>query len=175
MKKYFYSCLLTTVFIIFSLGYYENLNTINQSPSTTNNFKYARSVEDECSESPKKKYNYIDKYPEALNCNLASPELPPFDARFLGTSEDFYDFSKPASNNTHNLRIVRGIVVYFPIEKYNNFLLEFKWMYRSWIEMQNYESAKWRTDLIVFLDTDNEAFKLDDFLMKDLDCSLNYR
>lgn len=175
MKKYFYTFLATTVFIIFSIGYYESFNSINQSPSTTSNFKYARSLGNECDESQKEEYDFINKYPKALQCNIDSPEMSPFETRFLGTSEDFYDFSKPASNKTHNLRIVRGIVVYFPIGKYENFLLEFKWMYRSWIEMQKYESIKWRTDLIVFLDTDNKAVMLDDFLMKDLNCSLNYR
>ncbi len=77
--------------------------------------------------------------------------------------DNYYDYSmvnksfkndnnQTASKKLHELRIVRGLVLYFPIEKHNYYAAEFRWLYRSWIEMQNYEPALWRTDLILNLD-----------------------
>ncbi|CAF0963229.1 unnamed protein product [Brachionus calyciflorus] len=38
--------------------------------------------------------------------------------------------------------------------------------------MQTYEPKKWRTDLIIFLDTDNPAYKNPHFFLNDLNCKL---
>jgi hypothetical protein len=62
------------------------------------------------------------------------------------------DYNQTASTRLHELRIVRGLVFYFPIERQTYYEAEFRWLYRSWIEMQNYEPALWRTDLILNLD-----------------------
>jgi hypothetical protein len=59
------------------------------------------------------------------------------------------------NENLYDLYIIRGIIMFFPIQNFESFFIEFKWMYRSWIEMQIYESKKWRTDLVVFIDGKN--------------------
>ena len=61
------------------------------------------------------------------------------------------DYNQPADNRLHEKRIVRGVIVFFPAEKHEHFEQEFRWVYRSWIEMQKYEPKLWRTDLIVFM------------------------
>ena len=68
------------------------------------------------------------------------------------------EYARPASNETHLLRLIRAVLVYFPIESTPNFEPELKWLYRSWIESQKYESEKWRTDLIIFLERDKNWF-----------------
>ena len=93
----------------------------------------------------KNEINKIKVYPELFKC------------------DNYYDNSKlnesirnnynlPADERLHELRIVRGLVFYFPIQQQSHFEPEFRWVYRSWIEMQNHEPALWRTDLILFLD-----------------------
>ena len=41
--------------------------------------------------------------------------------------------------------------------------------------MQKFEPEKWRTDLIVFIDTDKEIFREKHFLLSNLNCSLYHR
>ena len=60
------------------------------------------------------------------------------------------NYNQEADLRLHELRIVRAIIFYYPIEKHDTFMQEFRWVYRSWIEMQMYEPIKWRTDLILF-------------------------
>lgn len=90
-------------------------------------------------------------------------------------TQNEYNYSRAAANSTHTTRITRAILVFYPIEKNENFEPEFKWMYRSWIEMQAYEPGKWRTDIIVFVNTDHEAFKQADFFLNKLNCSVHNR
>lgn len=49
---------------------------------------------------------------------------------------------------------------------------EFKWLYRSWIHMMRFEPAKWRTDLIVFVEnvTELRNENASQYFMYDLDC-----
>ena len=54
-----------------------------------------------------------------------------------------YDYSNPAANITYEQRILKAVLVYFPIELSESFVLEFKWLYRSWIEMIKYEPLKY--------------------------------
>lgn len=61
--------------------------------------------------------------------------------------------------------------MYFPIELNLNYMYEFKWLYRSWIEMQKSEPSKWRTDLIVFIQKDEALFGKADFFLNELNCS----
>ena len=49
------------------------------------------------------------------------------------------------------------------------FRYEFRWLYRSWIEMTKSEPSKWRTDLLVFL-TDHPMIQRVD-VFKQLNCS----
>lgn len=80
-------------------------------------------------------------------------------------------YNSPAPNSTHEHRIIRGILVYLPIQKLNVFVHEIKWLYRSWIHMQTYEPVKWRTDLIIFVDKENENFQQQDFFLTKLNCT----
>jgi hypothetical protein len=95
------------------------------------------------------------------------------------TSSDRLDdpavYSQSAPQSTHSLRITRAILVYFPVELSSQFILEFKWMYRSWIEMQKSEPDKWRTDLVIFADTSHEQFKDSTFFLNVLNCSISNR
>lgn len=78
----------------------------------------------------------------------------------------------------HKLAIYHFITtlkVYFPIEQNNDFVLEFKWLYRSWIEMQKHEPVKWRTDLIVFIFKDENYFNKSDFFFNEMNCSFSNR
>ena len=82
-----------------------------------------------------------------------------------------FNYFHPASNSTHTDRILRAVIVYFPIKKHKHFESEFRWLYRSWVEMTKYEPAQWRTDLIVFIENDNEFFKNLNFFLNQLKCS----
>ncbi len=66
---------------------------------------------------------------------------------------------------------LKGVIVYFPIELVDNFVLEFKWFYRSWIEMQKSEPAKWRTDLVIFIENDATFFKDNKSFLNELNCT----
>ena len=110
------------------------------------------------------KYDYLKKYPFFLECKT----------NYTNTNDlNDNDYSKEAMNETHKLRIVRGVTVYFPIEKTDEFFYEFKWLYRSWIEMIKYEPPKWRTDLVVFIENDPVKFNSSDFFLNQLNCSFN--
>ena len=112
------------------------------------------------------KYNYLKKYPFFLECNHNYADWQ----KQAAPVPDMHDYSQRANNETHEIRIVRAVVVYFPVERGDEYTLEFKWLYRSWIEMQRYEPAKWRTDLVVFLD-DVVAIKW----MDELNCTTRNR
>lgn len=88
-------------------------------------------------------YNYLNRYDFYLNCKNSNL------TKWNSTVNQTIDYTKINKSN-HELRISRGLIVYFPTEKTKEFLLEFKWLYRSWIEIQQYEPSKWRTDLVVF-------------------------
>jgi hypothetical protein len=109
------------------------------------------------------KFNFLSQYQNIPNCNI-------------NLINNNHNFSEPADNSTHSLRIVRAIIIYFPVEKFLNFKPEFKWMYRSWIEMQKYEPVKWRTDIIIFINTENKFFiKMRNIFFKEFNCTLNNR
>ncbi|CAF4563283.1 unnamed protein product, partial [Rotaria sp. Silwood2] len=59
--------------------------------------------------------------------------------------------------------ILRVLLVFYPTDQEQAFQPEFRWLYRSWIEMMTFESPLWRTDLIVYA---NQYVSL----FKDLDC-----
>ena len=116
-------------------------------------------------------HNYLSKYKNILKCNKINlPQWTESSLKNRSTSLKF-DYSEPASNHTHNDRVLRAVIVYFPIDKQKHFEYEFKWFYRSWIEMLKYEPVQWRTDLIVFIQNDNEYFKNSNFFLNELKCS----
>lgn len=116
------------------------------------------------------KYSFLTRYPNMLGCNTQSSTLPkwsPDQTSFFSHN----DYKTPTNESNFNQRIVRGVLVYFPIEKSNEFMSEFKWLYRSWIEMTKSEPTKWRTDLIVFIENKENIFQSKEFFLNELDCS----
>lgn len=121
------------------------------------------------------RYNFVDKYDNVLSCNLinySKISIQDLQNNYEKINYDSknYDYSQEAPKEFYKFRITRAFLVYFPIEMSNDYILEFKWMYRSWIEMQKYEPANWRTDLVVFINNDPKYFK-EDFFLKKLNCS----
>jgi len=114
------------------------------------------------------KYDYFKRYPFFKTCKTNYSFWP-------DAADSNYDFSRSAPNSTHDFRLTRAVLVYFPIEKISEYELEFRWFYRSWIEMQKYEPTKWRTDLIVFIDNEPEVFKNEKLFFKELNCSFDFK
>ncbi|OQS07655.1 hypothetical protein THRCLA_00350 [Thraustotheca clavata] len=56
------------------------------------------------------------------------------------------------SGYTQDIEFVRAAVIFLPTKDNANFLSEFRWFHRSWIEMIKYQPSNWRTDIIVFSD-----------------------
>ena len=97
--------------------------------------------------TPKNKSESI-KYPKLLSCQNSYNELP------KDKNTRSYNISAPADKKLHEKRFIRAVIVYFPISEIDYYKDEFKWLYRSWINMMKYEPVKWRTDLVVFVDND---------------------
>lgn len=114
--------------------------------------------------------NYLKRYPFIHDCKIGLPVWN----EGLNDTEDF-NYGSISPPETHTLRIVRGILIYFPIEKYEHFQQEFQWLYRTWIEMIQYEFTHWRTDLIVFVNNDIKLFSDDKFFFNELNCSFSNR
>ena len=174
MKKYFYLFLITLVIIVTSIAYMGN-NT-----NHLNHYEKLEIFSDSSSSSSSNdniKYNFLNQYPNMLNCNINYSKMAPINNNNNNNNNSIkYNYSQPANHLTHDYRILRAIIVYFPIEKSTDFEPEFKWMYRSWIEMQKYEPIKWRTDIIVFINTDNDLFKKNaNFFLNSFNCSLSNR
>jgi hypothetical protein len=109
----------------------------------------------------------IIKYPNLLKCKTQ------YDSSMLNESVR-NDYSLEANERLQKLRIVRGILIYYPAEKHSRFEHEFKWFYLSWIEMQKYEPELWRTDLVIFMNQKYLSEAVTTF--KELNCStLNQR
>jgi hypothetical protein len=101
------------------------------------------------------KFNYVNRYRNFQDCSTNYAPQWQSDANQLNES---YNYSKTAAESTFNDRIVRGIIVYYPVESLDHFAQELRWLYRSWIEMLKYEPEKWRTDLIIFINKDDPVF-----------------
>lgn len=152
------------------LGYFNELTKIftisTTMPTSRKSTSYARHIN--------LKHNFIDRYPSLLECNLKKyPKLSIYDLNNYGNLTEIHSHEAPKW--TYNMRITRGLIINFPIESLNVFRLEFKWLYRSWIEMQKSESKYWRTDLIVFISKNNYHLKDDDFFLYKLNCSFSKR
>ena len=116
------------------------------------------------------KHDYQQKHPNFMSCRQT--DLKKWSSKNAKSTN--INYANPAANETHNKRFIRGILVYFPFESSEHFKLEFKWFYRSWIEMLNYEPAKWRTDLIVFIENDANYFKDNSSFLSELNCSFSH-
>jgi hypothetical protein len=119
------------------------------------------------------KLDYLNKYPFFLDCKNY------YKSKYNATSASAYDYSKPAENFTHHTRFLRAVIVYLPIDKIDEFKNEFKWFYRSWINIQKHEPRKWRTDLVVFVKNDKNILKSfydsDSFFLEKMNCSFKNR
>lgn len=103
--------------------------------------------------------NFLARYPFLNDCDdhpttgeVKSDELTNNDHDESST----YDYSRPAANTSDEVRVLKAVIVYFPIELSESFAQEFRWFYRSWIEMMSHEATSWRTDLVVFVHNANE-------------------
>jgi hypothetical protein len=116
-------------------------------------------------------YNYIKKYPFLRDCKNDYNKLVQVNN---SDSNDNYKYNVKANQDTHKLKILKAILVYFPLSGLDNFEHELRWLYRSWIEMLKHEPEKWRTDIVVFVDKDK---KFDDksFFFNELDCLFTNR
>jgi hypothetical protein len=157
--------------IIVSIVYFETLTkifTINSTkPSSKQPISYAK--------LKKIKYNFIDEYQSLLECNWKN--YPKLTVNELNNYESLNkeNYSQQAPKWTNKMRITRGIIVNFPIESLDVYRLEFKWLYRSWIEMQKSESKYWRSDLVVFISKNNNHLKDNNFFIYKLNCSFSHR
>ena len=114
--------------------------------------------------------NYLKKYPFYQACKTYYNNRSDKSHQNARLASD-YDYSKPANKSTHNLRIVRALIVYYPTDRIKYYENELKWLYRSWINIQKYEPAKWRTDLIIFIKYEEDYFKDGSFFLHELNCS----
>lgn len=124
---------------------------------------------------PQKSLNdFLKRYPFFLDCNKTYNPWT-FTGKPTPADPQPFDYAQAAPELTYELRMTRGFLVYFPVDKVNDYMLEFKWLYRSWIEMQKHEPTKWRTDIIVFIDRDETLFKNKDLFFHKLNCSFEFR
>ena len=117
----------------------------------------------------KHSHSYLNKYPFFLDCTQNI--IDKWTIKELKSNNIGIDFTKPAPLETHEKRIVRGILIYFPIEKASEFEYEFKWLYKSRIEMQKYEPLKWRTDIIIFIENDPKLLNSSAKFLIEMGCS----
>jgi hypothetical protein len=108
------------------------------------------------------KYDFLKRYPDFLDCN--KKVIKKWSQNNMYSEDIQIEYAEKSSEETYNNRLIRGFLVYFPIEKIDYFIPEFKWLYRSWIEMQKNEPNLWRTDLIVFIENSFD-------LLNELNCT----
>jgi hypothetical protein len=122
--------------------------------------------------SPVSHFDYLKKYPFYLNCKHNYSMWQMHVGNESSDQAGEYNYSAIANTSMHEIRITRAVLVYFPMDKSNDYMYEFKWLYRSWINMMAYEPAKWRTDLVVFVDKSMYP-NASDFFLTGLNCSFN--
>lgn len=110
--------------------------------------------------------NYLERYPQYFKCkNVYNMWY-----RTNQTDSDDFDYSQPAPVELHEKRITRAMVINFPIASLDHYVYEIKWLYRSWTHMMRFEPAKWRTDLVIFVERDAELFERSNFFLNELNC-----
>lgn len=145
-----------------------NKVTPNKFDEIEKQYVREKKIEDEDVVTKKKSHiDYLAKYPKFMDCS--DPSYKKWTADSAKQQSDKPDYSLPAPEKMYDAQFTRAVLLYFPIELKDNFYLEFKWLYRSWIEMQKNEPKKWRTDLVIFIENDKEWFKQNPFL-DELNC-----
>ena len=159
-----------------NLSYTQHSETSSSKNQVVNKIVVYKSLEGEREEKKivSSRYNYLKRYPNFLDCNKDFEKWKLSDLKRDASNK--FNYSQPAPNKTHEHRVLRALLLYFPIEKSAEFESEFKWLYRSWIEMQKFEPKKWRTDILVFIERDEAFFSRPNYFFKQLNCSfLNKR
>ena len=112
-------------------------------------------------------HDYLKKYPQFMDCKKKDVK------KWLSGSPQIsnFNYAQAAPQASQHMDYLRAVIIYFPIELVQNFQLEFKWLYRSWIEMQKYEPNKWKTDFVVFIENDPTFFKDKKSFLDELNCS----
>lgn len=128
-------------------------------------------VNEEKTKQKDNKIDYLKKYPNFINCK--SPYNSWQRGMVVDPNDASYNFSAPADKKHHDTRFIRGVLVYFPISGTETYEGEFRWLYRSWINMLKYEPPKWRTDIIVFVQDDPSKFNGSAFFMTQLNCTFS--
>lgn len=142
----------------------DEAKKIDNSSSIINKYQSLKKIE----ENENLRHDYLNRYPTFMNCR--NENLKKWTADISQTN---VDYKAPAPRVTHDAMINRAVLLYYPIELSDNFKLEFKWLYRSWIEMQKSEPKKWRTDFIVFIENDPKFFKDNKSFLNELNCSFD--
>lgn len=127
MRKFFFSFLLILLIIITSIAYLGNISRVqfneyaiklsliddgknlikNDSLVTLKKRTKSNSIE---------RYNYLGKYPFlnkcSLNTGVNSNSVNSFINNNSSDSDDsLFDYSQPTSNDTHETRVIKGIMV----------------------------------------------------------------
>lgn len=113
-------------------------------------------------------YDFLKRYPDLLKCKTDYNKWEPNLVEAINSS--MYNYSLAAPAELQSSRITRALIVYFPIEEAKSFEYELRWLYRSWTHMMQYESSKWRTDLVVFIENNKTVFNQSDLFLNELDC-----
>lgn len=115
--------------------------------------------------------NYVKRYPFLRACNSSMTSWQSFVETGPNKTIQLY----PASSSTHNLRVLRAIMVHFPVNSSDEYLPEFRWLYRSWIEMMKHEPTAWRTDLVVMYPKNFWYLRKPNAMFQSLNCSFKNR
>ena len=180
MKKKTYKSLVILILIAilyFFYKKYSNLNKTSRNLVKRDNLTSIRieinknKIQNEISGENSQRYSYIKKYPFLLDCRNSSDQNRTLKGSIKETSGKF--LNKPAPKHTHEQRISRAVLVYFPIEQTHGFEYEFKWLFKSWIHMQKHEPKKWRTDIVVFIENDKRLLSSNAKFLTDMGCSFS--
>lgn len=150
----------------------KSIVVVNYEPpnckNSSNDDDKPKTKNDEKEKTKKPPIDFLKTYPSLLSCKHNINQWRPGDK--IEPADASFDFTQPADSKFHNERILRAVIVYFPIGSVTYYRNEFKWLYRSWIHMLKFEPPKWRTDLIVFIERDEAMFKASDFFLNEMNC-----
>jgi hypothetical protein len=123
------------------------------------------------------KYNYLQKYPDFLKCRKEALNKWQPDSRsmFTNLNRDYMVFDN-SSTRLYGQEYTRAVVLYLPHEMAKKFTPEFKWLFRTWIEIHSTEPKKWRTDLVVFIENNKTFFESkESMFLEELNCKYSNR
>jgi hypothetical protein len=141
--------------------------SLPSSSSSSSTFSFFKKIENENTSQQENEFNFLKKYPFLNECKT----------QYNNNSKNDYtesikrNLSEPVGYHAYEKRILRAFLVYYPIDKISEFQYEFKWLYRSWINIQQYEPQKWRTDLVVFIRNDPKLFENSLLFLNEMNCS----